>query len=205
MNEITYSKKNEEIECVRYKNSRKSYPPHTHSNHLTIGYIEEGQVCITIDGESCIYDKGDEFRIMPNILHEIKPVGEEPYSMMVMCIKTEAVVDDDNLKDLQDAIMEKPENFYLIEEMAQDSQISPYHMIRKFKKAFGLTPHQFQIQCKVRKAQKLLETTKSIPEVAYEAGFCDQSHLDRCFQKIVGMTPSQYQASVIKNEYEKSL
>ena len=105
-----------------------------------------------------------------------------------------------NLKELQDTIMEKPENIYLIEEMAEDSQVSPYHMIRKFKKAFGLTPHQFQIQCKVRKAQKLLETTKSIPEVAYEAGFCDQSHLDRCFQKIVGMTPRQYQDALINND-----
>ncbi len=61
--------------------------------------------------------------------------------MVVMCIKTEAVVDDDNLKELQDTIMEKPENIYLIEEMAADSHVSPYHMIRKFKKAFGLTLH----------------------------------------------------------------
>ena len=156
MSEVTYSKKNDEIECVRYEKSRKIYLPHTHSNHLTIGYIEEGQVCITIDGESCIYTQGEEFRIMPNVLHEVKP--------------------------------------------ADDTQVSPYHMIRKFKKAFGLTPHQFQIQCKVRKAQKLLETTKSIPEVAYEAGFCDQSHLDRCFQKIVGMTPRQYQDALINND-----
>ena len=200
MSEVSYSKKNNEIECVRYKRSQKSYLPHTHANHLTVGYVEEGQVCITIDGESCIYKQGDEFRIMPNVLHEIKTVEGNPYSMVVMCIKTEAFVDDDNLKELQETIMEKPENIYLIEEMAEDSQVSPYHMIRKFKKAFGLTPHQFQIQCKVRKAQKLLETTKSIPEVAYEAGFCDQSHLDRCFQKIVGMTPSQYQDTLANGD-----
>ncbi len=109
-------------------------------------------------------------------------------------------MEDDDLKELQDTIMEKPENIYLIEEMADDTQVSPYHMIRKFKKAFGLTPHQFQIQCKVRKAQKLLETTKNISEVAYEAGFCDQSHLDRCFQKLVGMTPRQYQDAVLNND-----
>ncbi len=30
--------------------------------------------------------------------------------MVVMCIKTEAVVDGDDLKELQDTIMEKPEN-----------------------------------------------------------------------------------------------
>ncbi len=200
MHEVTYSKKNNDIECVHYVESRKSYLPHTHPNHLTISYIEEGHVCITIDGESCIYEKGDEFRIMPNVLHEIKPVDDTSYSMMVLCIKTEAVVNDDDLKELQHAIMEKPDNIYLIEEMAEDVKISPYHMIRKFKKAFGLTPHQFQIQCKVRKAQQLLETGKSISEVALQAGFCDQSHLDRCFQKIVGMTPVQYQASVIKSD-----
>ena len=91
MSEVTYSKKNDEIECVRYKKSQKIYLPHTHPNHMTIGYIEEGRVCITIDGESCIYEPGEEFRIMPNVLHEIKPVDEKPYSMMVMCIKTDAV------------------------------------------------------------------------------------------------------------------
>ena len=200
MSEVTYRKQNDEIECVRYEKTRKAYPPHTHSNHLTIGYIEEGRVCITIDGESGIYAQGDEFRILPNVLHGIEPADNAPYSMVVMCIRTEAVVADEDLKELQDIILEKPENIYLIEEMAEDTQVSPYHMIRKFKKAFGLTPHQFQIQCRVRKAQKLLETTKSIPEVAYEAGFCDQSHLDRCFQKIVGMTPRQYQDAVINSD-----
>ena len=76
--------------------------------------------------------------------------------------------------------------------MAKDTNISPFHLIRKFKKMYGLTPHQFQIQCKVRKAQKLLEEEKSVCEVTYDAGFCDQSHLDRCFQKIVGLTPKEY-------------
>ena len=64
MSEVTYSKKNDEIECVRYEKSRKTYLPHTHPNHLTIVYIEEGRVCITIDGESCIYAQGEEFRMV---------------------------------------------------------------------------------------------------------------------------------------------
>ncbi len=200
MNEISYRKKNDDIECVHYKNWTKAYPPHTHAEHLTLGIVEEGKVCIVMNGISKVFCEGDEFQIPPDVLHEIKPVDDTSYSMMVLCIKTEAVVNDDDLKELQHAIMEKPDNIYLIEEMAEDVKISPYHMIRKFKKAFGLTPHQFQIQCKVRKAQQLLETGKSISEVALEAGFCDQSHLDRCFQKIVGMTPVQYQASVIKSD-----
>ena len=192
-NQISYQKKNDDIECVHYKNWTKAYPPHTHAEHLTLGIVEDGSVCIVMDGAPKIYRKGDEFRIPPNVLHEIKPVDDNGYSMLVTCVRTQASRDDGELVELKDSILDQPENIYLIEEMAQDTNISPFHLIRKFKKMYGLTPHQFQIQCKVRKAQKLLEEEKSVCEAAYDAGLCDQSHLDRCFQKIVGLTPKEYQ------------
>ena len=61
MSEISYSKKNDRIECVRYKDWRKSYPPHTHTGHMTVGYIEEGRVCIVLNGEAKIYGAGEQF------------------------------------------------------------------------------------------------------------------------------------------------
>ncbi|MBR5095794.1 MAG: helix-turn-helix transcriptional regulator [Treponema sp.] len=190
-NEISYRKKTGGIECVHYKNWTKSYPPHTHAEHLTLGIVEDGRVCIVMDGALKIYRKGDEFRIPPNVLHEIKPVDENGYSMLVTCARTKA--GEGELGGLKDSILDQPENLYLIEEMSRDANLSPFHLIRKFKKMYGLTPHQFKIQRKVRKAQKLLEEDKSVCEAAYDAGFCDQSHLDRCFQKIVGLTPKEYQ------------
>ena len=212
-NEISYQKKNDDIECVHYKNWTKAYPPHTHAEHLTLGIVEEGSVCIVMEGESKIYSAGDEFQISPDVLHEIKPVDDKGYSMLVTCVKTQASAgggksgelgesgEASGLVELKDSILDQPENLYLIEEMARDTNISPFHLIRKFKKMYGLTPHQFQIQCKVRKAQKLLEEEKSVCEVTYDAGFCDQSHLDRCFQKIVGLTPKEYkEASSTKPE-----
>ena len=196
-NEISYRKKNDDIECVHYKNWTKAYPPHTHAEHLTLGIVEEGNVCIVMNGESKIYGKGDEFQIPPDVLHEIKPVDGNGYSMVVTCVRAD--VKDGELLELKDSILDQPENLYLIEEMSRDTNISPFHLIRKFKKMYGLTPHQFQIQCKVRKAQKLLEEEKSICEVTYDAGFCDQSHMDRCFQKIVGLTPKEYREAAKPN------
>ena len=207
MSEISYSKKNDRIECVRYKDWRKSYPPHTHTGHMTVGYIEEGRVCIVLNGEAKIYGAGEQFQIPPNILHEIKTVGDECYSMVVLCTALEAdeIVAEDcardyesivaRLDELQKSILENPENIYLIEQMAHDACISPFHMIREFKKAFGLTPHQFQMQCKVRKAQKLLEE-RPAAEVTFDAGFYDQSHMDRCFKKVVGLSPKEYKRAV---------
>ena len=207
MSEISYSKKNDRIECVRYKEWRKSYPPHTHTGHMTVGYIEEGSVCIVLNGEAKIYGAGERFQIPPNTLHEIKTVGDECYSMVVLCTALEAdeIVAEDcardyesivaRLDELQKSILENPENIYLIEQMAHDACISPFHMIREFKKAFGLTPHQFQMQCKVRKAQKLLEE-RLAAEVTFDAGFYDQSHMDRCFKKVVGLSPKEYKRAV---------
>lgn len=97
-----------------------------------------------------------------------------------------------DIRRLKHLILASPENAFSIEDMAHHIGISPYHMIRQFKAACGLTPHQFQIQCRVRKAQKLLEQGESVTEVAYAVGFCDQSHFDRCFQKIVRLTPREY-------------
>lgn len=197
MSEISYSKKNDRIECVRYKDWRKSYPPHTHTGHMTVGYIEEGRVCIMLNGEAKIYGAGEQFQIPPNTLHEIKTVGDECYSMVVLCTALEAGVESTvaRLDELQKSILENPENIYLIEQMAHDACVSPFHMIREFKKAFGLTPHQFQMQCKVRKAQKLLEE-RPAAEVTFDAGFYDQSHMDRCFKKVVGLSPKEYKRAV---------
>jgi AraC-like DNA-binding protein len=196
---------------VHYKNWTKTYPPHTHAEHLTLGIVEEGRVCIVMNDESRIYCEGDEFQIPPDVLHEIKPVDDMGYSMLVTCVRTKVREGDEEsgelckpgerseLIELKDSILDQPENLYLIEEMSRDTNISPFHLIRKFKKMYGLTPHQFQIQCKVRKAQKLLEEEKSVCEVTYDAGFCDQSHLDRCFQKIVGLTPKEYKDATKPN------
>lgn len=85
-----------------------------------------------------------------------------------------------------------PEKKISIGEMAQSAFISKYQFIRNFKQEVGLTPHQFQIQNRIRKAQKLLGQTEKLTEVAFATGFCDQSHFIRHFEKIVRLTPSRY-------------
>lgn len=89
-----------------------------------------------------------------------------------------------------------PEEHFSVSELADAACISKYHFIRSFKQAVGLTPHQFQIQNRIRKAQYMLIGSDSITEVALNAGFCDQSHFIKHFEKYLGLTPSAYRVSV---------
>ena len=86
----------------------------------------------------------------------------------------------------------EPERRYSVDDMARAALMSKYELIRAFKREAGLTPHQFQLQNRVRKAQRLLEGAATMTEAALAAGFCDQSHFIRQFKRLVGLTPTEY-------------
>lgn len=96
------------------------------------------------------------------------------------------------ISGLKAQLESSPETKRSLDDMAETAFISKYNLIRTFKQETGLTPHQFQLQNRVRKAQRLLEKPVTIAEVALAAGFCDQSHFIRNFEKFVGLTPSAY-------------
>ena len=100
------------------------------------------------------------------------------------------------IKKLRQMLEFSPEISINIEKMAKSAYMSKYHFIRKFKKETGLTPHQFQIQNKIRKAQRIFNNSESLAELAMETGFFDQSHFIRYFKKIIGLTPSAYKKSL---------
>lgn len=85
-----------------------------------------------------------------------------------------------------------PEEKVSVEDMARFMFVSKYHFIRTFQREVGLTPHQFQMQNRIRRAQKLLLQADKITQVALDTGFCDQSHFIKQFKKIVRLTPSEY-------------
>ena len=64
-----------------------------------------------------------------------------------------------------------------LEEMSETFNLSTIHLIRVFKKEFGLPLHAYILNKKVHYAKELLSSNLSIVEVALQSGFFDQSHL----------------------------
>lgn len=104
-------------------------------------------------------------------------------------------INDPYIDSLKKQLELFPENKFSVEEMAHAALTSKYYFIRRFKQTVGLTPHQFQIQNRIRKAQRLISKADTITEVALTTGFCDQSHFIKQFEKFVGLTPSTYKLS----------
>lgn len=103
--------------------------------------------------------------------------------------------EDSPVGRLRQALERHPEDRLSVDEMAASAFTSKYELIRAFKREVGLTPHQFQIQNRVRKAQRRLAQRDSVAQAAADAGFFDQSHLVRQFKRIVGLTPAGYRAA----------
>ncbi|MGL4620504.1 AraC family transcriptional regulator [Chroococcidiopsis sp.] len=77
-------------------------------------------------------------------------------------------------------------------EIAQLINISPPYFANLFKRAMGISPHQYVIQQRVERAKLMLSKTDlAIADIALQVGFSSQSHLTQQFKRFTGMTPKQ--------------
>lgn len=83
-----------------------------------------------------------------------------------------------------------------LEDISDAANLSKYHFLRLFRRQFGITPHQYVINCRINAARTALETGEPLNDVVYRYGFSDLSHFNRRFKRIYGMTPKQYQSSI---------
>ena len=86
----------------------------------------------------------------------------------------------------------EPEKEHQLTELAALVNLSPWHLLRQFKKITGLPPHAWLVQFRIRKSLYLLKQGCEIAMVAQRCGFSDQSHYTRHFKKALGCTPAQY-------------
>lgn len=87
-----------------------------------------------------------------------------------------------------------------IADIARRFSFSGEHIIRLFKKNYGITPHQYILQSKMRLAMILLKTTdESIEEIAEKLGFSDARHFSAQFKKLLSYQPTQYRKNANLN------
>jgi AraC-like DNA-binding protein len=83
-----------------------------------------------------------------------------------------------------------------LKEMATVAGMSKYHFLRVFRRRTGMTPHQYLISARLRRAALALASSRRpVIAIALDAGFGDLSTFNRTFRAVFGLTPTQYRAS----------
>ncbi|MCC5945810.1 MAG: helix-turn-helix transcriptional regulator [Bernardetiaceae bacterium] len=69
--------------------------------------------------------------------------------------------------------------------------MSEYAFIRLFKTSFGLSPHQYLIQMRLKQAKRLLMQGELVQDVAIMVGFADMPSFSKSFKQHFKIPPSQ--------------
>lgn len=80
-----------------------------------------------------------------------------------------------------------------IRTLAAELRLSEFHFSRLFRRAVGMPPAQYRLQCRIRRAQELLRTTTlPIIQIALEVGYATPSHFAARFRRETGVSPSAF-------------
>ncbi len=81
-----------------------------------------------------------------------------------------------------------------VRDLARISNVSPAQFGRSFHDATGMSPQRWQMDARIRSAQRLMvdDPIESLTAIASLVGFSDSSHFSRAFLEIVGTTPSAW-------------
>lgn len=80
-----------------------------------------------------------------------------------------------------------------LETTAREAGLSAFHFLRVFSQVLGVTPHQYLVRSRLRRAARLLvEGTQPVTDIAFDVGFADLSNFVRTFHRAAGMPPREF-------------
>jgi AraC family transcriptional regulator len=80
-----------------------------------------------------------------------------------------------------------------LESAAREAGLSAFHFLRLFGKVLGVTPHQYLVRARLRRAaRQLAAEERSVTEVAFGVGFGDLSNFVRTFHRAAGVSPGAF-------------
>lgn len=80
-----------------------------------------------------------------------------------------------------------------LDQLAASAAMSKFHFLRVFRRAIGVTPYQFLLNIRFRRAAlRLLTTPEPIVAIAFDSGFGDLSTFNHQFRDRFGMSPAAF-------------
>ena len=78
--------------------------------------------------------------------------------------------------------------------------VSKYHLLRLFKKYYGITPRQYLIDKRIEKSKERLKNGMSVTETCFAVGFESLGSFSTLFKTKTGKSPTEFQ----KEQFSRS-
>ena len=104
-----------------------------------------------------------------------------------------SAMDDPRISKVVDVILDRPEDSYTVESMADIAAMSRATFVRHFEKCFDRTPMDYLRDVRLRRAAQLLQvSTIAVDGVAGRVGYSSRSHFSRAFSDQYGVSPAEF-------------
>jgi AraC-like DNA-binding protein len=80
-----------------------------------------------------------------------------------------------------------------LDKLSKTQFVSKYHLLRLFKRYYGMTPRQYLIDKRIEKSKEHLLQGNSVTEVCFAVGFESIGSFSSLFKTRTGKSPSKYQ------------
>jgi AraC-like DNA-binding protein len=113
--------------------------------------------------------------------------------------RTEGTIDRDVFRRLcraRDLLCDGVDDAPDLRALARAAGMSPYHLLRVFRRGFGETPHELLTRVRVERAKAALRAGRSVTETCLDVGFSSLGSFSALFRRRVGVSPSAYQRSL---------
>lgn len=99
----------------------------------------------------------------------------------------------DKLAQIREYLLEHYAEKIVLDELTRIFFISKYHLVREYRKRFGITPGNDLTDCRLSHAKSLLRSgSQSVEEIASLCGFHSSAYFIRMFKRSENMTPLEY-------------
>jgi AraC-like DNA-binding protein len=117
--------------------------------------------------------------LLPKVMREANASARQA-GIPAAIARVRSLIDDD------------PASSVTLADLANESGLSRFQVLRGFARATGLTPHAYLVQCRIDLARRLIARGSRLAEAAVASGFADQSHMTRVFVRKYGLSPGAY-------------
>jgi len=96
------------------------------------------------------------------------------------------------VRQIKELVKADPSRNHRLEDLAEHCGFSPFHLVRMFKAAVGLPPHEYLHAYRAELAREMLRAGRSARAASDFLGYADQAHFTRKFRQIVGVNPGRF-------------